>query len=117
MIARLNAGDFDAAILQIPELAEPNVLRVFLHGTYVPPNGSNRGRVRDAEVDRLLDAGDAALEKESRRAIYTQLEARLREQLYIVPLWHEDQVAATTVRAAAFRPSAEGRWLSLASLK
>jgi peptide/nickel transport system substrate-binding protein len=117
MIARLNAGDFDAAILQIPELAEPNVLRVFLHGTYVPPNGSNRGRVRDAEVDRLLDAGDAALEKDARRAIYMQLEARLRDQLYIVPLWHEDQVAVTTVRAAAFRPSAEGRWLSLAGLK
>lgn len=115
MIARLNSGDFDLAVLQMPELAEPNVLRVYLHGSYVPPAGSNRGRVRDAELDALLDEGDRVTSADARRAVYARLEARVRELLPIVPLWQEDQVAVTSARARGFAPSAEGRWLALAA--
>ncbi|WP_394843709.1 ABC transporter substrate-binding protein [Pendulispora brunnea] len=116
MIARLNAGDFDLAILQIPELTEPNVLRVFLHSASIPPAGANRARVRDPRVDALLDEGQRLTDRDARRAVYAELEARLHEQLYIVPLWNEDQVAVVGPRARDFIPSAEGRWLSLASL-
>jgi len=116
MLARLNAGDFDLAILQIPELTEPDVLRVFLHGASVPPAGANRGRVHDAMVDALLDEGQRLTDRDARRAVYAKLEARLHEQLYLVPLWHEDQIAVVGPRARAFSPSAEGRWLSLAML-
>ena len=116
MLARLGAGDFEMAAMQLPEMTEPNVLRVFLHGTSVPPNGANRGRVQDPEVDRLLDLGDSLTDREERRAVYAELEARVREKGWILPLWHEDQVAVTSLRARAFVPSAEGRWLGLASL-
>jgi peptide/nickel transport system substrate-binding protein len=116
LLSRLSAGDFDAAVLQIPELAEPNTLRVFLHSTSVPPSGANRARVRDAEVDAALDEGVAALDVALRRAAYARLEARVVERAYWIPLWHEDQIAVTSARAAKFVPSAEGRWLGLASL-
>ncbi len=36
--------------------------------------------------------------------------------MHLVPLWYEDQVVVTSVRARAFAPSAEGRWLDLARL-
>jgi peptide/nickel transport system substrate-binding protein len=117
MIARLGSGDFELATLQLPELTEPNVLRVFLHSASVPPAGANRGRVRDADVDRLLDEGDAVLEPAKRRAIYARLEARVREQALLLPLFHEDHVTVASARAAGFRPSAEGRWLGLADLR
>ncbi len=116
MIARLNGGDFDLAILQIPEMTEPNVLRHFLHGAAVPPAGANRGRVHDGELDALLDEGDRVTDVEARLAIYARLEAREREQMHWLPLWYEDQVAVTSERARAFVPSAEGRWLGLAAL-
>jgi len=116
MIARLNAGDFDMAILQLPELTEPNVLRVFLHGSQVPPAGSNRGRVHDAELDALLDEGMRAMDQDARRGIYAKVEALMHDRLYWVPLWHEDHVAVVGPRAKSFLPSAEGRWLSLATL-
>lgn len=116
LLARLGAGDFELATLQMPEITEPNVLRVFLHSSSVPPAGANRGRVRDAEVDRLLDEGDATLDPAARRAIYAALERRVREEALFVPLWHEDQVAVASARARAFEPSAEGRWLGLATL-
>ncbi len=117
MIARLNAGDFDLALLQLPEMTEPNVLRHFLHGAFVPPAGANRGRVHDVELDSLLDLGDATRDPEARRAIYARVEARERAEMHVIPLWYEDQVVVTSVRARAFTPSAEGRWLDLAGLR
>lgn len=116
MIARLNAGDFDLAILQLPEMTEPNVLRRFLHGSFVPPAGANRGRVHDAGLDALLDEGDAVSDPQARRAIYARLEALERDAMHVVPLWYEDQVVVTSARARGFAPSAEGRWLDLARL-
>jgi peptide/nickel transport system substrate-binding protein len=117
MIARLNRGDFDLALLVLPEMTEPNVLRHFLHGAFVPPAGANRGRVQDDVLDALLDAGDRVADPAARRVIYSQVEAREREQMHVVPLWYADQVALTSKRARAFVPSAEGRWLGLATLK
>jgi peptide/nickel transport system substrate-binding protein len=116
LLARLTAGDFDVATLQLPELTEPNVLRVFMHSAFVPPAGSNRGRVRDRELDAMLDQGDRVQGEDARRAVYAEVERRIREQLFIIPLWHEDQVVVTSVRARAFVPSREGRWLSIAGV-
>lgn len=117
MIARLGAGDFELATLQLPELTEPNVLRVFLHSTSVPPAGANRGRVCDPDVDHLLDAGAEERAPDARRTIYASLERIVRERALLLPLWHEDQVTVASARASAFRPSAEGRWLELATLR
>lgn len=116
MLARLGGGDFDLATLQLPEMTEPNVLRVFLHSSSIPPAGANRGRVRDAEIDTLLDEADRIVDRDARRAVYARLEARAYEQMHLIPLWYEDQVAVTSERARAFVPSAEGRWLSLAAI-
>jgi peptide/nickel transport system substrate-binding protein len=116
MIARLNAGDFDLAILQLPEMTEPNVLRHFLHSAAIPPRGANRGRVRDVRLDALLDEGDRVMDVDARRAIYARLEALERDEMHVLPLWYEDQVSVTSDRARVFSPSAEGRWLALASI-
>ena len=116
LLARLSAGEFDAAILQIPELTEPNVLRVFMHSKWMPPNGANRARIDDREVDAAIDEGASTLDLESRHAAYARLEARVLERAYWIPLWHEDQFAVTSARAASFELSAEGRWLGLASV-
>lgn len=116
LIARLGAGDFDMASLQIPEVTEPNVLRTFLHSTAVPPSGTNRARVADPELDALLDRGDQTSDVEERKRIYAKVEARVLEYAYWIPLWHEDQVAVTSARAQGFVPSAEGRYLGLSDL-
>ncbi|MFO0673715.1 MAG: ABC transporter substrate-binding protein [Polyangiaceae bacterium] len=116
LLARLTAGEFDAAILNMPELTEPNVLRLFLHSASIPPAGVNRGRVRDPIVDALLDRGASTVDPAVRTRAYADLEARLRETCVLIPLWYEDQVAVLGPRAQGFVPSAEGRWLGLARL-
>ena len=115
-LARLNAGDFQLASLQLPELAEPNVLRVFLHSSSVPPNGANRGRVHDAALDALLDEGDRETDPDRRRTLYQKVDQRMAAELWWIPLWHEDQVALVSPRASTFVPSREGRMLSLSRI-
>jgi len=116
MLARLGAGDFELAMLQLPELIEPNVLRTFLHGELVPPRGSNRGRVRDANLDALLDEGDATLDVDARTVAYAKLEALIRFNAYVLPLVHEDHVAVVSERARAYVPNRDGRFGNLVSL-
>jgi hypothetical protein len=48
--------------------------------------------------------------------LYAQLAQRFLEDMPIVPLWHEDQIAVVSSRAKDFALSAEGRWLKVASL-
>lgn len=116
LLTRLTQGDFEMATLQMPELTEPNVLRLFLHSGSIPPAGTNRGHVRDAILDHLLDRGDTEADQEVRRHIYEELETWARRELPIVPLWHEDQVVVASPRLARFRPGADGRWLGLAAV-
>lgn len=120
MLARLDAGDFEMAILQIPELTEPNVLSWFFHPSGVPGEGGqgrNRGRYRSEVAARLFDAASATRSRDDRKRLYAELALRMAQDLPAVPLWHEDQVAVVSMRARAFRPSAEGRWLGLARLE
>ncbi len=116
MLARLNAGDFEMAILSFPEFTEPNVLRNLFHSAFAPPAGYNRAHVRDPELDALLDQGDQSSDPTVRRAIYAQVEQRVRDNVYIVPLWNEHVLVATSERARGFMLTAEGRWIGLAKL-
>ncbi len=113
LTARLNAGDFDVAVQQAVELNDPEMMRWYFHRSAIPPGGANRGRIVDAAVDELLDRGLATLDDEKRRLVYGELEAHLREQAFVAPLFHEDHVAVVSKRAAAFQPSADGRWGAL----
>ncbi len=121
LLARLAAGDYDLATLTAPELTEPNVLKWFFHSGAIPTRerpaaGANRSRHRDGELDGWLDAAEIELDLGARTALYGQVAERLARDLPVVPLWHEQQVAVVSRRAAAFEPSADGRWLGLASV-
>jgi peptide/nickel transport system substrate-binding protein len=116
LFARLGSGDFDLALLNVPELLEPNVLRVFLHSASIPPSGSNRGRVRDPELDALLDRAASLDDRSARAPLYLQAEARVVAQAYWIPLWHDDVTTLTSPRAAALEVGTDGRWLGLAAI-
>lgn len=116
LLARLGKGDFELALLQLPEVIEPNVLRTFLHGSNVPPVGSNRGRVTDHELDALLDEGDAVLDTSARAAVYARLERLVHDRAYLVPVVHEDHVVVLSPRASGYVPARDGRLGGLRSL-
>ena len=116
LLERLDAGDYQLATLQMPELTEPNILKWFFHPRGVPGEGEgkNRARWRNPEASRLLDAASAVRSLDERAKHYAELAELMRHDMPVVPLWHEDQVAVVSARAREFLPSAEGRWLALA---
>jgi peptide/nickel transport system substrate-binding protein len=119
LLARLSSGDFEAALLQIPELTEPNVLRWFFHSESIPgsgPGGANRARFANAEADAFLDRGAVDPVRDHREIAYAAFLRLVNREVPVVPLFHEDQVAAVSRRAGSFSLSAEGRWLGLASV-
>jgi peptide/nickel transport system substrate-binding protein len=119
LLERLDHGDYSMAILQIPELTEPNILKWFFHPDAVPGEGGigrNRARYRNREAARLLDRAASEKDREIRGVLYTQLGRLMLEDMPVVSLWHEDQVAVLSSRARDFTLSAEGRWLSVARL-
>jgi len=119
LFERLDRGDYQIAILQMPELTEPNVMRWFFHKDNVPSEGGagkNRARYRSQEASKLMDQAMAEPTRERRQLLYTQIAEHFSRDMPVVPLWHEDQIAVVSARARDFALSAEGRWLKVASL-
>ena len=116
LIGRLNGGQYDLALLQLPDVSEPNVLGHFLHSAFVPPRGANRGHVADVALDKMIDEGRGELDPSKRSALVARLDAHIRATLPVIPLWHEDHVAVVSPRVKGFVPAPDGRWSLLAGL-
>lgn len=70
-----------------------------------PPEGFNRGRFADAQLDALLAKQD-----------WKAVTAYIHQQLPYVPLWYEGQFAATRQDIQHYAPKADGNWDDLASV-
>ncbi|MDO5605411.1 MAG: ABC transporter substrate-binding protein [Paracoccus sp. (in: a-proteobacteria)] len=58
---------------------DPDSLVFNMYSSTVPPTWMSAEHLRDAEVDRLLDAGRAETDEDTRTAIYRELNQRLRD--------------------------------------
>lgn len=115
LIADLNAGRFDLTYLQVPEVFEPHVLHWFFASERIPEGGqvgANRWRIRDQRLDAALEAGRSVMDLNQRRAAYTIVQERLADELPVLPLWQEHNVAV--VRAGTeFDVPRDGRFSTL----
>jgi peptide/nickel transport system substrate-binding protein len=98
-------GKFQLYGLTWVGIKTPEIYRLAFHSASLPPLGANRGRLQDAELDRLLDARD-----------WKAATARIHAQLPYVPLWHEGQFAALRRDIIGYRPAADGNWDGLATI-
>jgi peptide/nickel transport system substrate-binding protein len=120
LLADLDAGRFEIALMQMPELIEPHVLSWFFGSDHIPGagvSGANRWRLRDAAVDKLLESGRRHMERSERVFAYHALDARLAATLPVFPLWHEDVIAVLSHRASAIEVPRDGRFATLAALQ
>jgi peptide/nickel transport system substrate-binding protein len=117
LIADLDAGRFELATLQVPEVFEPHVLTWFFGSEHIPGGGregANRWRMRDTALDAALERGRATPVRAERIAAYAEAQRILATQLPVIPLWHEDVVAVTGPRARGFDVPRDGRFATLA---
>ncbi len=88
----IKTGNFQMFSLSWVGIKTPDIFRYVFHSKSVPPNGANRGRFRDDEVDNLIDVAGSAPTLTLQAAAYRLLQKRLLETLPYVPLWFEDHV-------------------------
>ncbi|RYZ36929.1 MAG: ABC transporter substrate-binding protein [Myxococcaceae bacterium] len=111
-------GRFELFTLKWAAVMEPDLLRGAFHSGNIPGpenhfGGFNRGALKDAALDRVLDAATQA-PREQRRALYAQAQQELDAVLPVIPLWHEASVVVVSSRLADFEPSAHGLLTPLA---
>jgi peptide/nickel transport system substrate-binding protein len=58
-----------------------------------PPDGANRGHYRNARIDALTDQIHVEMDQEKRKALCSEVQKILAEDLPYVPLWFSDVVS------------------------
>ncbi|WP_239576915.1 ABC transporter substrate-binding protein [Archangium primigenium] len=111
-------GNVELYTLKWASIVEPDLMRGAFHSSHVPSaanhfGGLNRGALRDAPLDALLDEA-ARVSTPERRVLYARAQERLDALVPMVPLWHEDSVAVVSRRLQGFEPSPLGLFTPLA---
>jgi peptide/nickel transport system substrate-binding protein len=117
----IRRGNFEMVTLKWASVIEPDMLRSVYHSRNVPTEenhwgGLNRGALRDAELDALLEEA-SRVGPEERKVLYARAQARLDALLPYAPLWHESSVAVVSRRLEGFEPSAHNFFSPLAGAR
>ncbi len=98
-------GQFQLFGLTWVGIRTPEIYSKALGSKSFPPNGFNRGRFLDAELDALLAKED-----------WVAATQRIHEQLPYIPLWYEGQFVATRKNIHHYAPKSDGNWDDLATI-
>ena len=109
----IKKGNFHLYSLAWVGVMDPDILFQIFHSSSVPPNGDNRGRYVNAEVDRLLERGRATIEPAERKRIYGAIQRLLADDLPYVPLWWWKNVIVKKPSIKNFTPYPDGDLISL----
>ncbi|MEZ4401798.1 MAG: ABC transporter substrate-binding protein [Kofleriaceae bacterium] len=119
--ADVKKGTYQLASMQTSDITEPDMYFPYFHSSRIPdvghPDDTNRWRYANPEVDRLLEAGRRELDPARRVELYAQAQRILDDELPIVPLWHEDNVAIVNRGLEGYHVLPNARWSALAQVR
>ncbi len=98
-------GNFQLFGLTWVGIKTPEIYAKAFGSQSFPPNGFNRGRYADVELDKLLVNEN-----------WPAATARIHEQLPYIPLWYEGQFAAFNKNITNYSPKPDGNWDDLATI-
>jgi len=109
----IQKGNFHLYSLSWVGVTDPDIYFSLFHSTSVPPQGNNRGRYHNAEIDRLLEQGRRSLNLEERKRIYSTVQQILARDLPYIPLWWTKNVVVMKRAIRGFIPYPDGDLISL----
>ena len=104
--ADVKQGNFQLFGLTWVGIKTPEIYAKAFGSENFPPNGFNRGRYADADLDKLLANED-----------WQAATARIQAQLPYIPLWFEGQFAAMQKNIINYSPKSDGNWDDLATIQ
>lgn len=87
-------GNFQLTLLRwVGANNDPDVFEFVFSSKRFPPDGANRGRYRNPEVDALTEKIRVEMDQERRKQLCSELQKLLALDLPYVPLWFTDVVS------------------------
>jgi peptide/nickel transport system substrate-binding protein len=83
----IRKGNFQLYSLTWVGIADPDIYHYAFHSSQVPPEGANRGRYANPELDRLVEEGRRERSRSKRKEIYRKVQLLLFRDLPVFPLW------------------------------
>jgi peptide/nickel transport system substrate-binding protein len=87
--------------------SDPHILRSSFHSTNAD-GGLNWSKVRDPQLDELLQEGMQTLDPADRALIYQQIQQRIMQQAWIIPIRDYVNLNAASNRVTGLRYDAQG---------
>jgi len=72
---------------------DPDIFEFVYSSARIPPDGANRARYRNAQVDALTAQIHSEMDQEKRRALCSQVQKIVATDLPVFPLWFVDAVS------------------------
>lgn len=92
---------------------DPNIFWYAFHSDNVPPNGANRGRFANPQLDKLLQLGQVETKFAKRSQYYDKVQELVGKEHPYAFLFHEENFAVTRKDVKGFKVFADGRYASL----
>lgn len=113
----IKAGRFQLYGLTWVGIRTPDIFRYIFHSASMPPDGANRGRYHNSEVDRLIETARGEQDLGRQAELYQRIQAILLEDLPYIPLWYEDQVFAARRAIRGYHLAPDGNYDALVSIE
>lgn len=98
----IKKGNFQMYSLTWVGIADPDIYHYIFHSDSFPPDGANRGRYINKELDRLLIKGRTVTDSNARRNIYNKVQEIIANDRPYIHLWIAKNVAAMNKRVKGF---------------
>jgi peptide/nickel transport system substrate-binding protein len=94
LLSDLDKGNFQLSYsIWVGANNDPDIFDLVFSSRKIPPNGRNRGHYRDARVDALIAGIRGEMDQEKRKALCSEVQKIVAEELPYVPLWYVDVVS------------------------
>jgi peptide/nickel transport system substrate-binding protein len=98
----IKSGNFQVFSLTWVGISDPDILHYMFHSSSFPPDGANRVRYSNSELDSLLEEGRKTLTQEKRKEIYSKVQKTISDELPYISLWHSVNVAVMNKNIEGF---------------
>jgi peptide/nickel transport system substrate-binding protein len=113
----IQVGAFDAFSAKWTPVIDPDLMHWVFHSSNIPSTGragGNRSGYANEQVDKVLQRARATSREEERVALYRSIEPTLRDDVPLIPLWFDDEVAVHSVDVVGFELSRTASLLPIA---
>ena len=113
----MDQGNFQLATMKWVGTTDPDIYKTAFHSKEVPPKGRNRGSYSNPQIDKLVDAGRGIEDVRKRIDHYKKVQRIVYEELPLIPLWYDFEVAVASSRVRDYVPSKNGDYTSLTKVQ